>query len=59
MNKQRIYQIIGIIIILLLFSLNCYIHYETKLDVKPKKYIDSLYELTPEDMLSDSLMFWE
>lgn len=59
MNKQKIYRIVGVIIILLLISLSCYIRYETKLEVKPKRDIDSLHSLTPKDIPADSLMHWE
>ena len=59
MNTQRIYQIVGVIIILLLVSLSCYIRYETKFELKPKRDIDSLYNLTPNDIPADSLMHWE
>lgn len=59
MNKQRIYQIIGIIIILLLLAISCYVRYEIKLELKPKRHLDSLYKLTPDDIPPDSLMYWE
>jgi len=59
MNKQRIYQVAGVIIILILILLSCYIRYETKFEVKPKRDIDSLYKLTPKDIPNDSLMHWE
>ena len=54
-------KIVGVVLILILFSISCYIRLENKtsLEIKSKKYTDSLHRLTKDSIPADSLLYWE